>query len=200
MQKQSASLPRKPLSAARFDPFNNRLARDIRNTLAASYVDALLQSDESVYRRKAEQWLAKNLNDESAGYIQDRIRRYDRTFNQVKENRIEDAKLQVLVIWNHGLFFEVHEHLERIWQKTTGDEYQALKGLIQAAGVYIHLEYGHWAAAEKMAVKSSDRILKYAHCLTFIANLKLLLAKLQTLDSAPPLLTPAEFPSKYETK
>jgi len=184
------SLHRQPLSAVRFDPFNNRLARDIRNTLAESYVDALLQSDESVYRRAADQWFAKNLNDEAAGYIQDRIKRYDRIFKQIKENRIQDAKLQALVIWNHGLFFEVHEHLERIWQQAAGDEYQALKGLIQAAGVYVHLKYGHWAAAEKLAVKSADRLRKYADCLTFIANLDLLLAKLKILDPDPPRLTP----------
>jgi len=41
MKKQSASLQPGKSSAARFDPFNNRLARDIRNTLAESYVDCL---------------------------------------------------------------------------------------------------------------------------------------------------------------
>lgn len=189
MKKQPDSLLRQPSSAARFDPFNNRLARDIRNTLAQSYADALPQRDQSVYRREAEKWLAKNLNDEFSGYIQHRIKRYDRTLNQMQQNRIKDAKLQALIIWNHGLFFEVHEHLERLWQKTTGDEYQALKGLIQAAGVYIHLEHGHWAAAEKLAIKSAQRIRKYADCLTFIANLNLLLANLKALESGPPLLT-----------
>jgi hypothetical protein len=195
MQKQSASSNLEKSSAVRFNPFNNRLSRDIRNALAESYVEALLQLDESVYRREAEQWLAKNPNHEFTGYIRDRIKRYDRTFDQVKENRIEDAKLQALVIWNHGLFFEVHEHLERIWQQTTGDEYQALKGLIQAAGVYIHLEFDHRAAAEKLAFKASGRILKFADCLTFIANLNLLLAKLKTLDSDPPRLTNPELPA-----
>jgi hypothetical protein len=188
MNKPSASLQRDPLSAARFDPFNNRLARDIRNTLAESFVDALLQLDESVYQRQADRWLAKNLDDESSGYIQERIKRYVRTFNQIQENCINDGKLQALIIWNYGLFFEVHEHLERIWHRTAGDEYQALKGLIQAAGVYVHLKYDHRAAAEKLAAKSSDRILKYADCLTFIANLDLLLEKLKTLDSVPPQL------------
>jgi hypothetical protein len=171
-----------------FDPFNSRLARDIRNTLAKSYVDALAQRDETVYRREAEQWLAKNLDAESIAYIQDRIKHYERTFNLIKEKHINDAKLQALIIWNHGLFFEVHEHLERIWQQTAGDAYQAFKGLIQAAGVYVHLEYDHGAAAEKLAAKSSERLLKYQDCLPFIANLNLLLDKLKTLDPVPPLL------------
>jgi len=184
----------KKSSAVRFDPFNSRLARDIRNTLAESYVEALLQRDESLYRRVAERWLAENLSDEFIGYIQERIKRYERSFHQVKENRITDVKLQALIVWNHGLFFEVHEHLERIWQQTAGDEFQAVKGLIQAAGFYVHLEYGHRAAAEKLALKSSDRILKYAASLTFIDNLDLLLDKLKTLDSTPPRLTGSELP------
>ena len=96
--------------------------------------------------------------------------------------------------WNQELFFEVHELLERIWQQAAGDEHQALKGLIQAAGVYVHLEYNHQAAARKLAVKSSDRILKYADRLSFIANLNLLLEKLKTLDPPPPLLTNPELP------
>ena len=151
-------------------------------------MNALLQSDNSGYQRTADQWIAKNLDDESSGYIQDRIKRYDRTFNQIKVNRIKDAKLQALIVWNHELFFEVHEHLERIWHQTAGDEYQALKGLIQAAGVYIHLKYDNRAAAERLAIKSSILIRKYADCLTFIANLNLLLDKLKNLDATPPQL------------
>ena len=188
MEKQSPSSHAGKSSSARFDPFNSRLARDIRNTLAETFVDALRQGDKSGYQLAAEQWRVKNLDAEYSTYIQDRLIRYDRAFNQIEKNCIKDAKLQALILWNHELFFEVHEHLERIWQKTAGDQYQALKGLIQAAGVYIHLEYNHRAAAEKLAVKSSDRIQKYADCLTFIANLNMLLEKVKNLDSAPPQL------------
>ena len=188
MKKQSVSSHPKKTSPARFDPFNSRLSRDIRNTLSEAFVDALLQVDKSRYQSTAEQWLARNLDDLHAGYIRDRLKRYDHVFDQIMINRINDAKLQTLIIWNHGLFFEVHEHLERIWQQTTGDEYQALKGLIQAAGVYIHLKFNRRPAAARLAIKSSDRIRKYSACLTFIANLKLLLDKLKNLDIIPPQL------------
>ena len=188
MEKQSPSLHTGKSSSTRFDPFNSRLARDIRNALAENFVDALRQVDKSGYQRAAERWLVKNPGAEYSTYIQNRLVRYDRAFNQIEKNRIKDAKLQSLIIWNHRLFFEVHEHLERIWHKTAGDEYQALKGLIQAAGVYVHLEYNHRAAAEKLAIKSSDRIQKYADGLAFIANLNMLLEKLKSLDSDPPQL------------
>ena len=71
MEKQPSSLRQKASSAARFDPFNNRLARDIRNALAEKFVDALLRADKSGYQRTADQWLAKNLDDEYSSYIQD---------------------------------------------------------------------------------------------------------------------------------
>jgi hypothetical protein len=190
MKKHIVSLPRKKTSTGRFDPFNHRLSRDIRNSLAEVFVDALRAADQSCYQRTADQWLAKNLADAYAGYIRDRLKRYDDVLEQIKGNSIIDAKRQVLVSWNHGLFFEVHEQLEQIWLETNGDEYQALKGLIQAAGVYIHLEFDHRPAAEKLAAKSSHRIQKYAGSLSFIGNLDMLLDKLNNLDQAPPLLTP----------
>jgi hypothetical protein len=61
MKKQSVSSQPQKTSPARFDPFNNRLSRDIRNTLSEAFVDALLHIDKSRYQSTAEQWLARNL-------------------------------------------------------------------------------------------------------------------------------------------
>ena len=193
----SAHLPKS--SSTRFDPFNNRLSRDIRNSLAEAFVDALEQTDKTRYLSVARQWLAKNLDDVYVAYIQDRLRRYNDVLDIVKVNRIDDAKLQALAIWNRGLFFEVHEHLERIWHQTSGDEYEALKGLIQAAGVYIHLDFDHRSAAERLAAKSADRIQRYSDHLTFIANLDLLLSSLKNPNDRPPQLTsPQIAPKSYQ--
>jgi hypothetical protein len=57
----------------------------------------------------------------------------------------------------------------------SGDEHQALKGLIKASGVFIHMEYSHQDAVERLALKSSKLLRKYAHCLTFITNLNVLI-------------------------
>ena len=188
MKKKPASTHKRQSFPAVFDPFNNRLARDIRNTLSEAFVEALMALDKSEYQNIAQKWLAGNLDDVYAGYILDRLKRYAQVFEKININGINDAKIRMLVIWNHGLFFEVHDHLERLWQQTSGDEGQALKGLIQAAGVYIHLKFNHRQAAERLAIKSSDRIQKYADCLSFIDDLNLLIDKLQNLDIVPPLL------------
>jgi hypothetical protein len=188
MKIPSVRLGQKTTSTARFDPFNNRLSRDIRNSLAEAFVDALPELDKSRFRGTAEQWLANHLDDVYADYVHARLKRYHQVIDAIKLNRIQDAKLQGLIIWNHGLFFEFHEHFERIWHQTTGDDYQALKGLIQAAGVYIHLKFNHRKAAARLADKSSARIKRYSACLAFIANLDLLLKKLEALDIVAPQL------------
>lgn len=192
MKKLPVSSRRLKASSNRFDPFNNRLSRDIRNTLSEAIVEALNRVDRSPYRNTAAQWLANELDDVYVDYIQDRLKRYDQVFEDVDQNHIINPRYQALLLWNQSLFFEVHEQLEQLWHKTTGDERETLKGLIQAAGVYIHLKYNHLRAAEKLAIKSAERLQNNSGQLTFIRNLDVLLVKLKTLDKPPPQLIRAE--------
>jgi hypothetical protein len=176
----------------RFDPFNNRLARDIRNGLSEALIGALVELNHEVYLHAAGKWNAENLPPEHRAYIQDRLQRYRAVLRQIQDQRLNDPFIQALVIWNQGLFFEFHEHLETIWRDSTGDERQALMGMIKAAGVYVHLEFHHQQAAERLAAKSIHLLNKYSHCLAFIANLDILVAKLKDVDSGPPQLNNPE--------
>jgi len=193
MKKKPASAPGRNARPSVFDPFNNRLARDIRNTLSQAFTEALMKFDKSEFQNAARKWLAGTIDGVYADYVKDRLERYRQAFEQIKANRINDPKIQAVVIWNHGLFFEVHDHLEHLWQQTAGDERLAFKGLIQAAGVYVHLELSRRQAAGRLAVKSADLIQKYADYLSFIGNLNLLTDKLHKLDSVPPLLESSGF-------
>ena len=174
--------------AAEFDPFNNRLSRDIRNTLSEAFMAALARMEPSAYRDEAEGWLARKPPASLAVYIQDRLRRYDRVLEEIKDGALTEPLLQSLVLWNHGLFFEFHDHLEGIWTSAAGDTRQALKGLIKAAGVYIHHEFDHRQAAANLAAKSYSLIRQYSHSLEFIENLHALLQALKDLDANPPRL------------
>ncbi len=173
---------------AEFDPFTNRLSRDIRNTLSEAFMAALARMEPSAYRDEADNWLAQQPPATLVEYIRDRLRRYDRVFEQIKDGALNDPLLESLVLWNHGLFFEFHDHLEGIWKQASGDMRQALKGLIKAAGVYIHHEFNHRQAVVNLAQKSYILLQKYSHCLAFIENLDTLLQALKTLDSNPPRL------------
>ena len=172
----------------RFDPFTDRTARDIRNSLSESFVAALSAGDPDEYLSDARKWREQNLATLHVEYIADRLRRYDHVFDAIQEGGIGDPLQQALVIWNQRLFFEFHDHLETIWQSATGDQKQAIKGLIKAAGVYIHLEQHHRQASKSLALKSYRLLRQYAHCLTFIANHETLLNKLKSGDPVPPRL------------
>ena len=188
MKKQPASPPKKIPSSKGFDPFNDRLSRDIRNSLSEAFVEALAHRTASGYQAAAEKWLTAKPAPGYIHYIQDRLHRYDQVLEQITATRLDDALLQSLAIWNKGLFFEFHDHLERIWQRTTGDVQQALKGLIKAAGAYIHMEHNRQQAAKRLSAKSLNLIHRYSHCLTFITNLNALTESINNLDPVPPKL------------
>jgi hypothetical protein len=179
---------KKPKKAESFDPFNDRTARDIRNTLSEALAAALAAKDPAEYLRAGRRWRSQNLSPHYIHYIDMRLQRYDLVFNMIRADRIDDPLHQAVVIWNQGLFFEVHDHLEAIWHAASGDERQALKGLIKAAGVYVHLEQRHLPAAGSLARKSYDLLRQYPHCLAFIANYETFLEKLKKCEADPPRL------------
>ena len=176
-----------------FDPFADRTARDIRNTLSEAFVAALAALDPGDYKNAARKWRSQKPAACYIHYIDRRLQRYDLVLNTIRADRIDDPLQQTVVIWNQGLFFEVHDHLEAIWQRASGDERQALKGLIKAAGVYVHLEQHHLQAAKSLAMKSYDLLRQFPHCLSFIANYETFLEKLKNCEPAPPRLEISSF-------
>lgn len=178
----------------RFDPFTDRAARDIRNSLSEAFVAALAAMDPEVYLNVARKWAEQNRSPLYADYIADRLLRYGRVYRAIRTGGINDPLKQALVIWNQSLFFEFHDHLETIWYSATGARRQALKGMIKAAGVYVHLEQHRCQAAEGLALKSLSLLRQYAHCLTFIGNYEMLLDKLEKLDPVAPRLESSSNP------
>ena len=172
----------------KFDPWTNRLSRDIRNSLSEAFIEGLSRMEPSVYHSEADIWRSKNPADIYLEYIRDRLQRFDRVIEQIKASRLDEPLLQSLVIWNNRLFFEFHEHLEGLWMQATGDERQALKGMIKAAGVYAHHEYNHQPAVKSLSAKAYDLLRQYSHRLEFVENLDVLTQKLKALDPDPPRL------------
>ena len=172
----------------RFNPFTDRAARDIRNALSESFAAALAAMDPAGYLIEDRKWRSQKLSAHYANYIDIHLQRYDLVFDTFREYRLDDPLQQAVVIWNQSLFFEFHDHLETLWKAATGDRRQMLKGLIKAAGVYVHLEQHHDEAAKSLAMKSFDLLHQYSHCLAFLANSETLLDKLKKCDRVPPQL------------
>ncbi len=70
-----------------------------------------------------------------------------------------DETLEVArVLFDVGLFFEVHEVLEPYWREARGDAREALRGLIQIAVGYQHWAHGNLRGARALLQAGSARV------------------------------------------
>lgn len=139
--------------ATHFHPFEDRLSRDIRNELSEGLSTAVSTGDTGDLRRTIERFRAQQLASFYLEYIDEREKKYQKALADIG-NTVKDPIAQAVILWNLGLFFEVHEVLEHIWYAATGSEKATLQALIRAAGVYIKLEHGYDAAATKIGAKA----------------------------------------------
>jgi len=173
----------------RIDPFYSRLARDIRNSLSRAFVHSLEATTPRPFRRAAAELLARDLRPLHRAYIMDRLEKYERAFASIQDSGFGDELEQAIVIWNEQLFFEVHERLETIWQKTSGEERQAFKGLIKAAAAYVHLEQGNQRAARSLADKAATLLVHHGKPVSGRLDLTNLVKGLEALEATPPKLS-----------
>lgn len=172
-----------------FDPYTDRLARDIRNSLSSALVQEINWDAAGSLMTTADVWLAKAPASIYQTYIKDRLVLYGRAIDEIRNDQIEDTRLQAICLWNLGLFFEMHELLETIWHQSRDPERSALKGWIQAAGVYVHFQRGKVDAARGLAKRAVKHLRNGRGCLNFIANLdELIEAVAEPTDSAPLIL------------
>ena len=101
---------------------------------------------------------------------------------------ITDPIQQGMVLWNLGLFFEVHEVLEHVWYTAEGKMRQTLQALIRAAGVYIKREYGFNDSAERIAAKAIPVLEANRDILDGYFKTETLTDALKNPHSTPPTL------------
>jgi len=146
-------MPQPKRSPERFNPFEDRLSRDIRNDLSESVIDVIKRCS----LEPASQAAARHDSDDLAPiyheYIQNRLTRYETVLKKLSSTDGNILKLAGL-LWDMGLYFEVHEVLEPAWMKSNGDTRLLLQALIRAAGVYIYRELGYEARAAKIVAKT----------------------------------------------
>jgi len=173
-----------------FDPYRDRLARDIRNGLSSALVKEITGKAPGSVLRQADVWLAKAPPPLYQTYIQTRIGLYGKALNEIRAHQMVDTRYQAVCLWNLGLFFEMHELLETIWLHSRDPERAALKGLIQAAGAYVHFQRGKQTAAQRLAKRAATHLRDGRSCLGFIANLdELIEALAEPTGIAPKLIS-----------
>jgi hypothetical protein len=174
----------------RFDPFNNRLCRNVRNALSEGFKSALETKELQPVQKIAGFFLDEHQPASVRLYIENRLAAYERVLAMVLDNHLEQPLTIAMVIWDQGLFFETHEYLETFWMEAAGEERALLQALIRAAGTYVHLEQGNLIAARRISDKAIPILEEKQTLLTGSADVKLLLCKLKSLDPDPPKLSP----------
>jgi len=171
-----------------FEPFQDRLSRDIRNDLAATMIEMLNRFDLEPAQAVAERYLHREIAPWYQEYIKDRLARY-RSALEVIRTGPADPFWRALVLWDLRLFFEVHEVLEHEWYGAEGTEKKVLQAMIRAAGAYIKLRYGYRDAAQKMADRALPVLIEQKELLGRYFDPNKLLQALRELTDPPLLLS-----------
>ncbi len=170
-----------------FNPFEDRRSRDIRNDLSTGLAVAVETGNSDKLTEIVAQLRRQPLADYYQEYVEDRYARYQQALARI-QGKITDPIEQGVVLWNLGLFFEVHEVLEHAWYSAQGDMKQTLQALIRAAGVYIKREYGFDDSADRIATKAIPVLAANEDILRAYFKVKELTTALQTLHLPPPTL------------
>ena len=97
---------------------------------------------------------------------------------------IPDEIWRAAALFNAGLFFECHEHLEDVWRAASPPERAFYHGLVQAAAGCYHFEKGNAHGARTLIEKAIAKLAPYAPAHRavdlgiFIAGLRRVLARL----------------------
>lgn len=169
------------MNRSRFDPFRNRLARDIRNSLSRSFLKSLAEKNMSPLERTADGYLQQHLEPVYEGYILERLKQYNVFFTAIDAGENRELLQQAAILWDLELYFELHEFLEPAWKDAEGAWRKALQGLIRAAGVKIHAEYNNRAAVS-MSAKALKDLKRFGDTLKGFDKLDAVLAELEEIS------------------
>ena len=172
-------------TATVFDPFSDRPARTVRNTLSEMLGGCLERRE--VFTAPSGDLLRQHPQRPYRDYIQDRVARY-RTATREALCASKSPVARAAILMGHGLYFEAHEVLEPHWRAAAGAEKEVLRGLIQAAGAYVHREAGHDAAAARLARKAVARLRRYGEAIGDqpVLDIQHLVVRLTRLTEASP--------------
>lgn len=170
-----------------FNPFEDRLSRDLRNELSEGLAVAVETGSAEKLADIIKKYRRQPLADCYRTYLEDRQARYEKALAAIQSG-ITDPIDRSVILWNLGLFFEVHEVLEHAWYTAEGSMKLTMQALIRAAGVYIKREYGYHDAAARIAAKAIPVLEENRSLLEVYFKPEKLIAALASPDAPPPQL------------
>ncbi|MCF8078018.1 MAG: DUF309 domain-containing protein [Desulfobacterales bacterium] len=177
-----------PTASFAFDPYEDRTALDIRNRLSVAFVRAIQNGDFEGLLSSVELICPPETGRVYCAFVNDRMNRYRRVLDTIRAQRVTDPIHQAVLLWNQALFFEVHEILESVWNDEQRWRKEALRGLIQAAGVYVHRQRGADRAADRLALRAVRHLKRRRKDLAEIENVEELIEALENSAIPAPVL------------
>jgi uncharacterized protein len=186
-QQKPAASPRGRTGEPVFDPFTDRLSRDIRNGLSRAFGEALALGSLAPVEELSVSLFGRDLAPRYRDYAASRLERYRSAFSRIRDGQ-QDPVRHGLILWDLQLFFEVHEVLEHAWHFAEGGRRGLLQALIRAAGVYIKLESGYARQAAGLAERACEVLERNRVELRDYFAPDVLIAALRSLNPNPPVL------------
>lgn len=173
-----------------FDPFTSRACRNIRNEMAGGLLRSIHDRNLGPVLAIAEAYRAMGPEPHIRNYIEVRMSRYRKILSRIPpaDPTVRQTLSVAALLWDHELFFEVHEWLEEKWHRSRGAEKALYQALIRAAGTYMHLESNRMETARKMAEKAVPVLKKHRALLPAGTPLDALISGLESLDTGAPKL------------
>ena len=191
--------PSKIQALAGFDPFRDRLSRDIRNDLSRCFGKSLSGGSLSFVEEPTASLLKRDLHRCYREYVERRLELYRLAFDRIQKCG-NDPIVHGLILWDLRLFFEMHEVLEHVWHHSEGSRKMLLQSMIRAAGVYIKLEHGFNRQAAKLAEKACSVLERNGSALRDYFAPEELIAALRSLNPTPPILLGKSLPSHVDVR
>lgn len=181
------------MASSEFNPFEDRLSRDIRNSLSEAFSKAIETGDSHSLNLLVKHYLSQKMDPCYQQYISDRNTKYQKAKTAI-DNTITHPIGRAVTLWNLQLFFEVHEVLEHAWYNATGHYRGTLQALIRSAGVYIKIEYGFDDSASRIASKAIPVLEENIGLLQSFFSPTQLIDALKNIDTdkIPPILSKNE--------
>ncbi len=170
-----------------FNPFEDRLSRDIRNELSEGLALAVETGNADLLKETVAKYRQQSLAECYRTYLEDRYSRYENALAAINRGVIDPIH-RGLILWDLGLFFEMHEVLEHAWYTAQGAMKLTLQALVRAAGVYIKRQYGYHDSAGRIAEKAVPVLAENRALLVSYFNPDKLIEALLDPDSVPPIL------------
>ena len=171
-----------------FQPFEDRLSRDIRNELSEGLAIAIETGQDDSLKATKDKYRQQPLAEHYQAYLEDRCNRYDQALAAIAANGVTDPIQRGCILWNIGLFFEVHEVLEHAWYDASGPMKLTLQSLVRSAGVYIKREYGYFDSAARIAEKAVVVLAENKALLMDYFDPQVLIEALLNAEAPAPLL------------